>query len=249
MSKKKTPLVVSIALLGCAMLLLAGCSFQSEPVAKERPVDSLSLDRLKRDETDAKLAAENKAKQQAAENVPSSQSMTPPMKKQYPQAPAMAIDPAKRYTATLATEKGTITIDLVAGMTPKTVNNFVFLAREGFYDGVVFHRTIPGFMIQGGDPDGTGAGGPGYRFADEPFTGEYTRGTIAMANAGPDTNGSQFFIMHADYALPPNYVIFGKVTQGLEVVDAIATAPTLPGGEGSKPVAPIKILSVTITEE
>jgi cyclophilin family peptidyl-prolyl cis-trans isomerase len=103
-------------------------------------------------------------------------------------------------------------------------------------------------MIQGGDPIGNGTGGPGYTFADEPFTGEYTKGTIAMANAGPNTNGSQFFIMHSDYPLPKNYVIFGKVTKGLEVVDKIAEAPTKPGGEGSTPITPVKITSIQINE-
>ena len=104
-------------------------------------------------------------------------------------------------------------------------------------------------MIQGGDPTGSGSGGPGYKFADEPFTGEYTRGTVAMANSGPNTNGSQFFIMHKDTALPKSYVIFGKVTKGMEVVDAIATAPTKPGGEGSSPVELVYIQNITIKED
>jgi cyclophilin family peptidyl-prolyl cis-trans isomerase len=104
-------------------------------------------------------------------------------------------------------------------------------------------------MIQGGDPTGTGSGGPGYQFADEKFTGEYTRGTIAMANAGPNTNGSQFFIMHEDNPLPKNYVIFGKVIDGMKVVDEIATAPTKAGGEGSSPVNPVKMKTVEIIEE
>jgi cyclophilin family peptidyl-prolyl cis-trans isomerase len=157
-------------------------------------------------------------------------------------------DPAKSYVATLHTEKGDITVAFSKGQTPKTVGNFVTLAKKNFYNGTIFHRTIKGFMIQGGDPQGTGRGGPGYTFEDEPFTGEYTRGTIAMANAGPNTNGSQFFIMHADYPLPKNYTIFGKVTKGIEVVDAIATAPTLMSGEGSTPANPVKITSVDIQE-
>ena len=127
------------------------------------------------------------------------------------------------------------------------MNNFVFLAREGFYDNVIFHRTIPGFMIQGGDPTGTGGGGPGYRFADEPVRRPYARGALAMANAGPNTNGSQFFLMHADYPLPPNYTIFGQAVAGLDAIDAIATAPTRPEGEGSSPVNPVAIETVTIT--
>lgn len=168
-----------------------------------------------------------------------------------PSKPAMSIDQTKTYTAILDTSAGKITIALAADKTPITVNNFVSLARKNFYDGTPFHRTIPGFMIQGGDPKGDGTGGPGYRFDDEPFTGSYSRGTVAMANAGPNTNGSQFFIMHADYSLPPNYVIFGHVTAGMEVVDAIATAPVLQSvnGERSKPVNPVVVQSVEIVEE
>lgn len=165
--------------------------------------------------------------------------------------PVTVIDQNKTYTATLKTTAGDIEISLNAAATPVTVNNFAFLSKKHFYDNVIFHRAIKGFMIQGGDPTGTGSGGPGYRFNDEPFTGEYSRGTIAMANAGPNTNGSQFFIMHADYPLPPNYVIFGHVTKGLEVVDAIAEAPVTMSdtGEMSKPVNPVKIMSVEITEK
>lgn len=164
---------------------------------------------------------------------------------QYANPPEMRIDPAKSYTATIETSAGTMTAELFASEAPRTVNNFVFLAREGFYEDVIFHRVISGFMIQGGDPTGTGTGGPGYRFADEPVSRPYLRGTLAMANAGPDTNGSQFFVMHADYALPPNYTIFGKLTAGEEVVDAIANAPT---GAQDRPVAPVAITSVAISE-
>lgn len=162
--------------------------------------------------------------------------------------PKMTIDKNKKYTAVMTTTEGDITIELNAKQTPVTVNNFVYLAKKKFYDNVIFHRVIKGFMIQGGDPTGTGSGGPGYRFADEKFDGEYTRGTVAMANAGPNTNGSQFFIMHKDNPLPKAYVIFGKVVKGMETVDAIADAPMQPGGEGSTPVNPTKILSVTIQE-
>ncbi|MBT4124726.1 MAG: peptidylprolyl isomerase [Candidatus Pacebacteria bacterium] len=160
----------------------------------------------------------------------------------------MTIDATKKYQATLKTSEGDIVVELFADKTPKTVNNFVFLANEGFYNETIFHRAINGFMIQGGDPEGTGMGGPGYRFADEEFEGKYSRGTIAMANAGANTNGSQFFIMHQDYPLPANYVIFGKVTKGLEAVDAIATAPVTASssGENSKPVTPATVESITI---
>lgn len=243
MLKKKTPLIISFCLLGSALILLSGCSWENEPAAKEKPKESLALDRL---DTETPKAEEKPAVKKPA---PQPAPITPMNKSQYSTPPALAIDSSKTYTATLDTDKGPIVISLNAKATPITVNNFVFLAREKFYDGTIFHRTIPGFMIQGGDPMGTGMGGPGYRFDDEAFTGEYKRGVVAMANAGPDTNGSQFFIMHADYALPPNYVIFGQVTSGLEAVDAIATAPTQPGGEGSKPVTPVVVKSVTITEQ
>ena len=173
--------------------------------------------------------------------------------KKWQSAPAMQIDPSKRYRATLHTNKGDITIDLLVGDAPKTVNNFVFLAREGFYSNVPFHRIIKDFMIQTGDPTGTGSGGPGYRFADERVNRRYERGIVAMANAGPNTNGSQFFICHGRNAesLPPNYTIFGRVTEGLDVVDAIANVPTQSSGRGerSTPTEDIRIESVEISEQ
>lgn len=170
------------------------------------------------------------------------------MAKQYSAPPEMVIDPEKSYSATIKTNKGDITLKLFADESPNTVNNFVFLAREGFYDGVIFHRVINGFMIQGGDPTGTGTGGPGYRFADELDAARsrgYKMGTLAMANAGPNTNGSQFFIMHVDYGLPPNYSVFGKATEGLDVVDDIATTST---DRSDRPVEDVVISTVEITE-
>ena len=164
--------------------------------------------------------------------------------KQYKEA-AQVIKAGKSYTATIKTSAGDILVELSKD-TPVTTNNFVFLAKEKFYDGVIFHRVIPQFMIQGGDPTGTGMGGPGYKFADEKFSGEYKRGTIAMANSGPNTNGSQFFIMHADYALPHNYVIFGMTTNGLDVVDKIASGKT---GPSDRPVEPVSIRSIEIQEK
>ena len=157
--------------------------------------------------------------------------------------------------AVISTEKGDIEVDLFDQGAPKTVQNFVDLANKGFYDDVIFHRVIPDFMIQGGDgqygkkasldTSRVGTGGPGYKFADEPVTGSYTRGTLAMANAGPNTNGSQFFIMHKDYGLPKNYTIFGQVTKGLDVVDAIAAGRT---GSQDRPVEPVAMTKVTIHE-
>jgi peptidylprolyl isomerase len=176
---------------------------------------------------------------------------TQPVEPNKPVAETTPSVPAKvNYSVVLKTTEGDIKLVLNGKDTPITAGNFAKLAKEGFYNNTIFHRVIKGFMIQGGDPKGDGTGGPGYKFNDEPFTGEYTRGTIAMANAGPNTNGSQFFIMHQDYDLQKNYVIFGKVVEGLEVVDKIATAPTSRSamGENSKPVTPVKILSVEVTE-
>ena len=144
--------------------------------------------------------------------------------------PDMQIDAAKTYRATLATPRGTIVLDLDAASAPKTVNNFVALARDGFYDGLTFHRVIPNFMIQGGDPAGTGSGGPGYTFEDETRGNPNThdRGVISMANAGPNTNGSQFFITHAPQPhLNGKHTVFGRVTSGLEVVDAVRQGDTM----------------------
>ena len=160
--------------------------------------------------------------------------------------------------ATIATEKGDIEVELFTNDAPKATQNFIDLAKKGYYDDVVFHRVIPGFVIQGGDgqfgkksaleQDRVGTGGPGYKFEDEPVRGDYQRGALAMANAGPNTNGSQFFICHQDLTgrLPKNYTLFGQVTRGLDVVDAIAAAPT---GAGDRPVDPVAMTSVAISED
>ena len=149
----------------------------------------------------------------------------PKERKQYTEPPKMTIDVKKNYTATIDTSKGKIVCELFASAAPETVNNFVFLAREGFYDGLAFHRVIKDFMIQGGDPAGNGTGGPGYKFKDELTPGQYRKhqvGSLAMANAGPDTNGSQFFITHiATSWLDGKHVVFGQVTEGQNVVNAI----------------------------
>ena len=176
------------------------------------------------------------------------------MPKQYNAPPPMTIDPDKSYSATLHTTMGDMVVQFFPKDAPVTVNNFVFLARDGFYDNVKFHRIIKGFMVQTGDPTGTGAGGPGYRFKDEPVTRDYVRGTVAMANAGPNTNGSQFFIMHADYQLQKNYTIFGQVTDAnsLATLDKIANVPVTANprtGEQSVPTEDVRITSVDITEK
>jgi cyclophilin family peptidyl-prolyl cis-trans isomerase len=160
----------------------------------------------------------------------------------------MCIDPTKTYTATMVTNKGTMTIALDPIAAPLTVNNFVVLARYHYYDGVIFHRIIPGFVIQGGDPQGTGMGGPGYKFADElPKAGRYEIGSLAMANAGPNTNGSQFFIIcgMSGMQLPPSYSLFGKVVDGLDVVLELERVGTAGAGV---PKQNVFMESVTITE-
>ena len=165
--------------------------------------------------------------------------------KSYQSPPPMTIDPAKRYTAEIVTSAGTMTAELFAQEAPATVNNFVFLARDGFYDGVIFHRVIRGFMIQGGDPTGTGSGGPGYTFEDEINDHKVVRGALAMANAGPGTNGSQFFIVTTDEApwLDGKHTVFGQVTSGMDVVDRISQ---LPRDARDKPREDARIESVAI---
>lgn len=166
--------------------------------------------------------------------------------KQWTIPPVMIIDTKKKYSATISTEKGDMLIELFADKTPKTVNNFVFLAREGYYDGTIFHRVIPDFMAQGGDPTGTGRGGPGYRFTDEfhPSLKHSKPGILSMANAGPGTNGSQFFITHVPTPhLDGKHTVFGQLTSGTDVLLSI------PARDPMRPEYPgVKINSITITE-
>src|SRR5437016_4758520 len=171
-----------------------------------------------------------------------------PQQRRFDGPPPMCIDPDKRYTAEMVTSKGTMTIALDPAAAPKTVNNFVVLARYHYFEGIHFHRVIPGFVLQGGDPEGSGRGGPGYRFEDElPKPGRYEVGSLAMANAGPTTNGSQFFIIsgQSGVQLPPQYSLFGKVVNGLGVVAAIDAIGS-PGA--GTPKEKVVIESVTITE-
>ena len=168
------------------------------------------------------------------------------MAKQWSTPPAMKIDPKKQYKARMETDKGTMVIELFADKTPMTVNNFVFLSREGFYDGVIFHRVIDNFMVQGGDPTGTGRGGPGYKFGDE-FNSSLKhdkQGILSMANAGPGTNGSQFFITHGPTPhLNGKHTVFGQVVEGLDVLMSI---PARDPGNVNAPA--VKIIRVTIEE-
>ena len=174
------------------------------------------------------------------------------MAKQYSKPFDLALDPAKTYTAVIKTNFGPFTVEFYPEDAPNTVNNFVSLAKDGYYDNTPFHRIIAGFVIQGGDPTGTGAGGPGYRFNDEPIAKDYTKGTLAMANAGTNTNGSQFFVVLDNLAgpLPKIYTIFGNVIEGIDVVDAIAAVPVgaSRSGERSAPAQPVMLESVTVIE-
>ena len=170
--------------------------------------------------------------------------------KVYDSMPEMNIDISKKYTAVIKTSMGDMSIEFFTEDAPMTVNNFINLSRDGYYDNVIFHRVISGFMIQGGDPSGTGHGEmgkyPGYKFEDELNNQRsYDKGILAMANAGPDTNGSQVFIMHVNYPLPYQYTIFGFVTDGLEVIDKIASVET---GDGDKPVNDVVIETVEVKE-
>jgi len=168
--------------------------------------------------------------------------------RKFDEEPEMHIDPNKRYVATMVTTHGTMVIALDPLKAPKTVNNFVFLSRYHYYDGVVFHRIIPGFVLQGGDPTGSGSGGPGYRFDDElPESGAYSVGSLAMANAGPNTNGSQFFVISGSdgVRLPPLYAHFGEVVSGLDVIEKIDKI----GSRSGTPKERVVIESVTIEEK
>lgn len=235
-----------IAVLGIAFSLIDENQQKAPEIEKEKGSTDLSV-----------LGEKSESKDEIKLNVPTGEKQVTPTPSRVPTpskvpTPKMTIDEEKNYTALLKTSEGDIKIKLHADKTPKTVNNFVNLAKKNFYDDSVFHRVIKGFMIQGGDPTGDGTGGPGYKFDDESFDGEYVRGIVAMANAGPNTNGSQFFIVHEDSkSLKKNYTIFGEVTEGIEVVDKIAEGEVTESasGEQSKPKDPVKVESVEITEE
>ena len=222
-----------------AALLTAGCIIQPTtiPPPTETPGDLLRI-------------ADTPTPPSVSTPTPSLLTVGGRTFKQYAQPPLMTIDPAASYTAVISTNKGEITLELFASESPATVNNFVFLAQEGFYDGVIFHRVIRDFMIQTGDPTGTGTGGPGYSFRDEPVTRGYSKGIVAMANSGPNTNGSQFFIVHGtDVGLQPNFTIFGQVTLGMDTVDQLANTPVRQSGRGeaSVPTETLRIQSIEIT--
>lgn len=187
-----------------------------------------------------------------AATAPASPAASP--KKSWPQPPAMQINPDKSYTAEVKTTKGSFTIELFAKDAPKAVNNFVFLSKEKFYDGIVFHRIIETFMIQTGDPNGNGTGGPGYKFEHEPTEYTFDKGIVAMANSGLDTNGSQFFIVtgNASHLNNKPYTVFGKIKDGMDTVTEIAKTPVKVNplnGSKETPTEKVAIESITIVEK
>lgn len=228
--------LLPIALLLGFTLVVTGCGAKTAPAVDQQQQNNATSDQTS--PTDKKGETAKK---------PS---------KQYDKAPDMKIDPNKNYEAVVETNKGSFTIQLFAKDAPKTVNNFVFLSNDHFYDDVIFHRIIQSFMIQTGDPKGDGTGGPGYSFEDELKNGHsYDKGVVAMANAGPNTNGSQFFIGSGDDVKnldgQPNYTIFGKITAGMDTIDKIAATPVKAGGfgENSTPTETITIQKITVTEK
>ncbi|GAA4701852.1 peptidylprolyl isomerase [Brevibacillus fulvus] len=231
----------SLVMCIMAVLLVAGCSTSNTAEPPKETVEQPTTPVTQPADKDQKPAPQP----------------APTGEKKYDHAPAMQIDPNKQYTATISTTMGDITVELFAKDAPKTVNNFVFLAKDKFYDNLLFHRVIKDFMIQTGDPLGNGTGGPGYVFEDELSNKhQYQPGVVAMANAGPNSNGSQFFIGSGetvrDLKNSPSYTIFGQVTKGMDVVQKIAAVQVKKNpviNEPSMPVQPIKIKSITITEK
>lgn len=242
--KKDTIIFLLASLVLGAILIISLNKMRKNSDNLEKNTEISELEELKQTESDSLEELVESENQEQEYAMPATLSANQALSK-----PAMTLDLNKTYLVTLDTNQGSIVIQLDTKNTPITSNNFAYLAEKGFYNNTIFHRVIDGFMIQGGDPRGDGTGSPGYRFDDEDFAGEYTRGTVAMANSGPDTNGSQFFIMHQDYALPKNYVIFGQVIEGMETVDAIATAQVEMSlsGEKSRPINPIMIQLATVT--
>lgn len=239
----KKALIISLAVF----VLLAGSAyffFFPKLDESSQTADKLQQDTLTEEPASTEPADEATGAEPAIETATSTATSTATTTLETNKKTTMPI-------ATIVTNKGTIKIELYQNDAPKAVENFITLAKKNYYDGVIFHRVISGFMIQGGDPTGTGRGGPDYRFEDElnPETDSYktgyTRGTVAMANSGPNTNGSQFFILHQDYPLPHNYTIFGKVLSGQDVVDAIATSPT---DADDQPIEEVKMISVKVAE-
>lgn len=247
-ARRRAPSVLTALVLCVAMLMLAACGDDSGGVdPTEPPANTATSEPAPTDSDDASASDDEVATENESAGAPTEGTGEI---MQWDSPPEIQLEAGTDYQARLQTNKGEIVVDLFEEDAPKAVNNFVFLTEQGFYTNVPFHRVLEGFVIQSGDPTGTGRGGPGYQFEDEPVTRDYTRGILAMANAGPNTNGSQFFITLQDLSgrLPKNYTIFGEVIEGLDTVDAIASVPVQQGasGEASSPTEPVFIESVEI---
>jgi cyclophilin family peptidyl-prolyl cis-trans isomerase len=196
----------------------------------------------------ASVAPSSAAPESAAPGSPapdSSAAASPAAEGSCPTAPPEPLPAGETREVTIETDQGDIVIEVEADLGPLAAGNFVALAECGYYDGIIFHRILPGFVIQGGDPTGTGSGGPGYEFPNDPVSVPYERGVVAMANAGRDTNGSQFFIVLDDAGLPPDYSVFGRVTSGMEIADEIAAGPST-GGQAGQALEPVTMSRVTV---
>jgi cyclophilin family peptidyl-prolyl cis-trans isomerase len=240
---RKRTLITTVVLVGILGLIAAATGVFSPSTSKAKKVASTASS------TAAPPATVKGASVEGDTSCPKADGSSPKTTK-FAKAPPMCIDPAKTYTATMKMSQGTVTIALDPKQAPKTVNNFVVLARYHYFDGISCHRIVPGFVIQCGDPQGTGQGGPGYTFADElPKAGQYKLGSLAMANSGPNTNGSQFFIITGDQGvqLQPNYSLFGQVTSGTDVTQKI-DALGVQGSPTGAPKEKVTIDSVTIKE-
>lgn len=240
LSNRLSNLLVLILLVG----VVTACGVSDSPKSESNIVAPTSLARSDADIESGCWTATDRVNTEGEPELANIQQWSKP--------PEMTIDGSKKYSAKIETNKGEFTVELLPAEAPLTVNNFVCLARAGYYDNTPIHRIVAGFVIQGGDPTGTGSGGPGYKFNDEPINLDYEKGTLAMANAGPNTNGSQFFVVLDDLRgkLGKNYTIFGKVTDGMNTVDKLGAVQTKTGrsGEKSTPVEPVTIEKVTITE-
>jgi len=249
MKMKRVKKLVTVILVGVAIFAV-GCAGGAAPTPSPAPKPSPSTPTSK-----TPTPTSPASPSQSSQSISPSQPATASKVMSWSSPPAMEIDKAKKYTATLDTSLGSFKIQLFASESPLTVNNFVFLSRQGFYNNVIFHRIIKEFMIQTGDPKGTGTGSPGYRFADElPPKHQYAPGIVAMANAGPNTNGSQFFICTGEQSRNlngmPNYTQFGQVSEGMEIVLKIASVPVImQNGELSRPKDPPVIKSIIISEQ
>jgi cyclophilin family peptidyl-prolyl cis-trans isomerase len=252
--------MVTIILLGVT-LFAVGCAGQSSPTptpSSKPPSSTLPASSTKPAASSTTLSSTPTAPAPSSQSPSTQASVPAPKTMSWSQPPAMQIDVNKKYIATVETTLGSFKIQLFPQETPKTVNNFIFLSKQGYYNGVIFHRIMKTFMIQTGDPTGTGAGSPGYKFADElPPKHSYDPGIVAMANSGPNTNGSQFFICTGADAKNlnnyPNYTQFGQVTDGMDIVQKIAGVNVVANPQNpreiSKPTDPPAIKSITITEQ